>query len=118
MEVALVNPDPLTVNKNDGPPATALLGWRLLIVRGGALIVNTRGGGVFCPDCKTLTLAVPGLAMRLAEIIAVSCPELTKVVFSARPFQVICVAPVNPDPFSVSRNAGPPATALFGTRLV
>src|SRR5689334_13379576 len=104
ISVAGVNPEPLTVRRNDGPPAIALLGCRLVSPK---LMKKVSGDGELCPDCTTVTLAVPTDAMRLAGMVVVSWPELTKLVVWVAPFQVIEVELVNPDPLTVRRKAGP-----------
>src|ERR1035437_6950576 len=65
----------------------------------------------------TVTVAVPAVAIRLGETVALSCVALTNVVVSAAPFQF----PPAPDtkfvPFTVSVNRAPPALAEAGLRL-
>jgi hypothetical protein len=61
----------------------------------------------------TVTLAVPGIAIRPAGTLAVNRVPLTYVVASAVPFQ-LTVAPGTkfvPMPLTVRVNAAPPATA-------
>jgi len=113
----LVKPVPLTVRVNAAVPATAELGDRLVRVAAG-LMMNGTAGGEGCPTWETVTIALPGASIRDAGTMAVNCPELTKVVESAPPFQVIWVVLVKPAPFTVRRNPGPPAVALCGTMLL
>jgi hypothetical protein len=49
---------------------------------------------------------------------AVNCDAETKVVASGEPFHETTVLPENPEPFTVSVNAAPPATAVLGEILV
>jgi hypothetical protein len=62
----------------------------------------------------TVTLAVPAEAMSAAEMDALSCVALTKVVVRAVPFQFTVDAAANPVPLTVSVNALAPAVALLG----
>ena len=117
MEVALVKPEPLTVSGKAPLPAVALLGRRL-VIPSDSLMMNVNAGGEILPDSATVTEAVPGEAMRGAAMVVVNCPEFTNVVVCAAPFQVMEVALVKPEPLTVSRKAGPPATVLLGTRLL
>jgi len=59
-------------------------------------------------------LAVPGLAMSEAEIAAVICVLLTKVVALGAPLKVTVAPFTKPTPLTVSVNAVEPATALEG----
>ena len=81
-------------------------------------MVKVKAGGLALPDSATVTEAVPAAAIRLAAMVVVNCPEFTKVVVCAAPFHVMDVALVKPDPLTVSKNEGPPAVALLGTRLL
>ena len=117
MTVEAVKPPPLAVIVNPGPPAVAVFGEMLLRLSGG-LMVNGSAGGVVCPDCWTETIAVPAAAMNDAGIVAVTCPELMKVVVRTELFQMIWVAPVKPEPFAVRVKAPPPASALLGVMLL
>ena len=77
----LMKPEPLTVRLKAVPPAVALLGERLVIVGAGlgALIVNAAAAEAPPPGAglKTVTWAVPALAMSVAVTAAVNCVELT-----------------------------------------
>jgi hypothetical protein len=81
-------------------------------------MVNVSGAGEVCPGPVTSTEAVPGVVIRLAGTDAVTCPAETNVVVNADPFHVTAVLLENPDPFTVSGNAGPPAETLLGEILV
>ena len=80
-------------------------------------MVNGSAGGVIWPDCSMVTMAVPGLATKLAGTTAVNCVELTYVVESPEPFQVTNVKGDIPVPFTVSVKPGDPASLLFGEML-
>jgi hypothetical protein len=54
----------------------------------------------------------------LVATVAVSCPELMKLVVNAVPLKVIREPLMKPDPFAVSVNAGPPAGTVEGEMLV
>jgi hypothetical protein len=108
---------PSMVRVKAAPPATAVLGLRLVIVGFGGRIVKVAAPEV-PPEVVTATLAVPAAAMRLAATGAVSLVALATVVVSA----VVPHFAVAPDtkfvPLIVSVNAAPPATAVLGLRLV
>src|SRR2546425_12357775 len=73
---------PVAVRVNPAPSATALLGEIKLSVGAGLLIVNVEALEVPPPGVglKTVTGAVPAVAMSLARIWAWSWVLLTKVV--------------------------------------
>jgi hypothetical protein len=56
--------------------------------------------------------------MRLAGTAAVSCDAFTNVVDKGLPFHVTTVPELNPEPFTVSVKAEPPAIVEFGERLL
>ena len=70
------------------------------------------------PGFTTLTCAVPAAAMSLAGIAAVTRVALTNVVVRAVPFHCTTDPETESLPFAVSVNAGPPAVALLGDRVV
>ena len=76
----LTKPVPLTARLNADPPAVALDGERLLLVGTGleALTLKTTAADVPPPGAvlKTVTWAVPELAMSVAVIAAVNCVAL------------------------------------------
>jgi hypothetical protein len=68
------NPVPLTVSMNDGPREMVAVGFRLVIVGAGLLIVKVREPEVPPPgvELNTVTDAVPAAAMSVAGIVTVS----------------------------------------------
>lgn len=66
---------------------------------------------------KTVTEALPATATSPAEILAVNRLALTKLVVRAAPFHLTTDAATNPEPLTVSVNAGLPAAADAGERL-
>jgi len=82
------------------------------------VMVKVRGAGEGWPGADTLTDAVPAVAMRLAETVAVSCVLETNEVVSGVPFQVMFIEDVKPVPFAVNVKAGPPAAVVLGESLV
>jgi hypothetical protein len=62
--------------------------------------------------------AVPGLAMRVADTVAVSCVEETNVVVSAVPFQFTIEVEMKFVPLTVNVNCGSPAAAQVGSSEV
>jgi hypothetical protein len=69
------------------------------------------------PGLTTVTPAVPAAAVRAAGTTAVNCVPLKNVVTSDDPFQTTVDPVMNPDPFTVSVNADPPAMTEFGFKL-
>jgi hypothetical protein len=114
---ALTKPVPFTVRVNAGPPAVAELGLRLVIV-GAGLMVKATALEVTGPGLTTVTLTGTTVAIWAALTWAVNCVALTKVVVSGVAFQFTTAAGSKPVPFTVSANAGPPAVAELGLRLV
>lgn len=112
----LTNPAPLTVRVKPGPPAAAVFGLKLVIVR--SLIVKGIGLEVPPSGFTTVTIAVPGLAIRLAATAAVNCVAFTKAVGNIDPFHSTVDPPTNPAPFTTSVNAAPPRVRAFGLTLV
>ena len=70
------------------------------------------------PPPFTVTVAVPCEAMRLAATVAVNWLALTKVVGNGDPLQRTVEPAVNPAPFTVRLNCGPPACAVDGLSVV
>src|SRR6267143_1859986 len=104
---------PVTVSVNPGPPATAEVGLKLVIVGIGfrtvkvcGLDIPPPGGGV-----NTVTVAVPATAMSAAEIAAVTCVAETYVVARAAPFHCTTELEIKFVPVTVSVNCAAPATA-------
>src|SRR5207302_10332826 len=107
---------PVTVSVNCGPPATASAGVSAVVAGTGllaAVIVKVCGLDVPPPGAglKTVTGAVPAVAMSAAEITAVSCVAEAYVVVRLAPFHRTTEAVTKFVPVTVSVNCGPPATA-------
>lgn len=66
------------------------------------------------PGFTTVTDAVPGLAIRAAVTVAVSCVDETNVVVSAVPFQFTVEVETKFVPATVKVNCAPPAVAQVG----
>src|ERR1039458_4075401 len=98
-----------------GPPAGArcVHVWPV-----GARIVNAAAVDAPPPGFATVILTVAAEAICAVETVAVNCDALTNVVVSAEPFHCTVDPDTNPVPFTVSVNAGPPAVAENGLRLV
>jgi hypothetical protein len=81
---------------------------------------TTRGNefDMLPPGLMTLTVTVPGVAMSLAGIEAVSCNALTKVVVRSAPFHLMVEPETKLDPLTVRGKPGPPALAIVGLILV
>jgi hypothetical protein len=107
---------PLIVSVNAGPPAVAELGLKLLIVDAG-LIVKVAAAEV-TPPVVTATLAVPGFAIRSADTGAVIFVVPVTVAFSDVVPHFTVVPEVKFAPLIVSVNAGPPAVAELGLKLL
>ena len=108
---------PVAIRVNPAPPAATLLGEIELSVGTGLLwIVNVCAleappAGV---GLKTVTGAVPAVAMSFARICAWSWVLLRKVVVRIAPFQRTTDELLKFVPVAVSVNAALPATALLG----
>ena len=70
------------------------------------------------PGLKTVTLAVPALAMSLAIIVAVRCVPPEPEVGRLDPFQRTTDPPTKFDPLTVRVKFEPPATVEFGLILL
>jgi hypothetical protein len=107
---------PVTVSENADPPAVAVEGESKVAVGTGLLMVKVRGFDVPPPGegFATETETVPAVAMSLAEIAAVNCVPLTKVVVRALPFHPTVEPETKFVPVTVSVNAAPPSMALEG----
>jgi hypothetical protein len=107
---------PVTVRVNAAPPAVALDGESEARVGAGLLMVNVRAPEVPPPGVGfiTVTDAVPGVAMSLADTEAVNFVPLTYFVFSPVPFHFTVDLETNFVPVTVRVNAAPPAVALEG----
>src|SRR5262245_64273918 len=82
------------------------------------MIVKVSALEVPPPGFTTLTCAVPAALMSVAGIAAVSWVALTNVVLRAAPFHCTTEPETKLLPLTVSVNAGPPAVALLGARVV
>jgi hypothetical protein len=106
-------PVPLTVSVNAAPPAAAVFGFSDVIVGGGAVMVKDAPFETVPPE-ETVTVAVPAAAIKLAGTAAVNCVALPKVVVRVAPFHRTTAPEAKPVPLTISVNAAPPATAVFG----
>jgi len=85
-----------------------------LVIEGVSSIGNVTAFDVPPHGLATVIEAVPGLAMRDAATVAVSCVEETNVVVSAAPFQFTIDVETKFVPFTVRVNCGSPAAAQVG----
>jgi hypothetical protein len=117
---AATKPEPVTVSAKPGQPAGALVsesdeiaGTGLL---GKGLIVSVLADETPPPGAglETVTLAMPATATSEAEMGAVSCVELTKVVGRLPPFHCTVETETKPVPITVNVNAASPALTLEG----
>jgi hypothetical protein len=81
------------------------------------LMVNVRGLDVTAPGFSTVTLAVPGDAISVAEIEAVNWVVLIGLVGSEVPFHCTKELFTKPVPFTIKVNPADPAAAKPGDRL-
>ena len=84
------------------------------MIEGVSSIGNVTAFDVPPHGLTTVIEAVPGLAMREADTVAVSCVEETNVVVSAAPFQFTIEAETKFNPLTVNVNCGSPAAAQIG----
>ena len=68
------------------------------------------------PGLRTVTHAVPAVAVFTAGTVAVSCPLLTNVVASGLRFQRTTEPETKPVPFTVNVKSAPPGTMLVGSK--
>jgi hypothetical protein len=85
-----------------------------LVIEGASSIGNVTAFDVAPHGLTTVTEAVPGVAMREAATVAVSCVEETNVVVSAAPFQFTIEVETKFVPLTVNVNCGSPAAAQVG----
>ena len=85
-----------------------------LVIEGVSSIGNVTAFDVPPHGLTTVIETVPGLAMREAATVAVSCVEETNVVVSAAPFQFTIEVETKFVPFTVRVNCGSPAAAQVG----
>jgi hypothetical protein len=109
-------PVPAIVSVNAGPAAIAAFGLRPVTIGRSdrAVIVNVTPRDVAPPGLLTVIGTLPGVAMRLAGIGAVTCPAFTKVVLSGDPLQLTVAPGRKPAPVAANVNAGPPASTEPG----
>lgn len=116
-ELPLINPVPVTTSvMGTNSPETVEFGVKRVRPGAGLLIekvcppeVPPAGAGL-----KTVTEAVPAVAIFPAGTLAVSEVELTKVVVKSAPFQRTMDPATKFEPVAVSVNVEPPAVAEFG----
>ena len=89
-------------------------GELVVIVRPAGEIVNVRALEVPTLGVITVMLAVPGAAISVAGMSAVSREALTKVVVRLEPFHLTRLLESKLAPFTAKVNAGPPAIAEVG----
>jgi hypothetical protein len=85
-----------------------------LVIEGVSSIGNVIAFDVPPHGLTTVIEAVPGLAMREADTVAVSCVEETNVVVNAAPFQFTIDVETKFVPLTVNVNCGSPAAAQVG----
>ena len=85
-----------------------------LVIEGASSIGNVTPFDVAPHGLTTVTEAVPGVAMRAADTVAVICVEETNVVVSAAPFQFTIEVETKFVPLTVNVNCGSPAAAQVG----
>ena len=111
-------PVPFTVSVKAGPPAPAKFGLSVVIAGiGFALVIVKVTAFEFPPTgagFDTVMTALPGAAMSLAGIVAVSSVALVDVVGRSAPFQRTTEADIKPVPVIVRLNAPLPAVAEPG----
>jgi hypothetical protein len=86
------------------------------VIDGVSSIGNVSAFDVAPHGLTTVIEAVPGLAMRVADTVAVSCVEETNVVVRAAPFQFTIEVDTKFMPLTVNVNCGSPAAAQVGLR--
>jgi hypothetical protein len=114
-----VNPEPFTVSVNPAPPACVEEGLRLVMVTFAVAAVMVKDTPLDdAPLELTVTVAMPCVAIRLAETVALSWALFPNVVGSGAPFHRTVEFEANPEPFTVRVNACPPACAADGLMLL
>jgi len=111
---------PFTVSVKEAPPAVAEEGLRELTVGTGFTIANVSALDRPPPGAKlkTVTLAVPALAMSVPDIVAETWVLETKVVTRSAPFHLTTHPETKFVPLTTSVKPGPPAVAEEGARPV
>lgn len=111
---------PVTVRLKAALPARSELGFKLVIVGAGLLIVKLAAPELPPPGVglKTVTFAVPAEAASAAVMLADNCVLLAKVVVRSLPFQRTTEFATNPVPFTIKVKVLVPAVTALGLRLV
>ena len=91
-----------------------MLAVSALVIEGVSSIGNVTAFDAPPHGLTTVIEAVPGLAMREADTVAVSCVEETNVVVSAAPFQFTIEVEMKFMPLTVNVNCGSPTAAQIG----
>jgi hypothetical protein len=111
---------PVTVSVNAALPTRAELGLRAETVGAGLFVVNVSALEVPPPGAgvKTVTIAVPTVAISGAVIAACRLVPETKVVVRGEPFQRTTEEEVKLEPVTVRVKAAEPAKAEVGLTAV
>ena len=111
---------PLTVRVKAEPPAMAEVGLKEPMVGTGLLAVIVKLAPLEVPPpgagLKTVTVAVPAVAMSAAVMAAVTCVAETNVVVRLVPFQRTAEPEMKFVPLTVRVKAEPPAMAEVGLK--
>jgi len=107
---------PLTVSVKVAPSAGALDGDSPLREGTGGLIAKFRELDVPPPAVRTVTAAVPMVAIKPAGTAAATCVELPKVVARALPFHSTVFPEIKLLPLTINVNALLPTFLLEGER--
>jgi hypothetical protein len=108
---------PVTVRVKSLAPAATELGLKLVMVGVAGLIVKLVALLIVPSLFTTVTGTVAALAIMSLVTAPVSLEALEKVVVSAVVFHMMVAPETNPEPFTVSVKAAPPALADVGLRL-
>jgi len=116
----VTKPLPSTVKINAAPFALAEEGLRLTMAGTGLAIVNVLEFEVPPPGVglRTVTAAVPLVAMSEARMTAVNRDDDMKVVVRSDPFQRTVEVGTKPAPSMVITKFAPPTRVVLGTRRV
>lgn len=106
---------PRTVSMKAGPPTVTLVGETEFSAKTGGVMVNVSALlGADAAGSVTVTDALPGATISAADICAVNCVALTKVVGCELPFQSTVDCWEKPEPVTVRVKEEPPAITLDG----
>jgi hypothetical protein len=111
-------PAPFTVSVKAGPPAGTVFGFSPRILGVAPLIGRATELETAPPGLLTVTLAVPGVPIKPAETEAFNVVPLRYIVDNAEPFHSTVDPLTNPVPLTIRVNAGVPAVAEAGFKLV